>query len=185
MGFGGRVPADDSDRAPAYDTEATTPPFRKVLVAVQDASQVRPTVELTRRVAAPGMTEAHVLHLNLREVLGGRRFSLETEPEASYVADAAAFELRMVGIGAYGQVRSALFDHAAQAIVAEAEAWGADLIVLGSPRRGEFATRLRGSVTLRVMQRASCPVLVASTASRRRPHRAARKRYAGQRSGRG
>jgi len=186
-GFGDRLPADDG--VPADDTEAGMRPescrFRRVLVSVQEPSQARGAVDLTRRVAVPGASQAHVLHLSLREVLGGRRFSLETESEASYVVEAAVFDLRMAGIGAFGQVRSVLFDKAAQAIVAEAEAWGADLIVLGSPRRGEFATRLRGSVTLRVMERASCPVLVASTASRRRQHRAAQERYAGQRSGHG
>jgi nucleotide-binding universal stress UspA family protein len=183
MGFGRRVPADDSDPAPAYDAVGGTPSFRRVLVSVQDASQVQSAIELARRVAVPGLTEAHILHLSLREVIGGRRFALESQSETDYVTEAAVFELRMAGIGAFGQVRTALFDHAAQAIVAEAEAWGADLIVLGAPRRGEFATRLRGSVTLRVQQRAPCPVLVASTASLRRSHRAGQQRYAGQRSG--
>jgi nucleotide-binding universal stress UspA family protein len=53
---------------------------------------------------------------------------------------------------------------AAEAITAEATKWGADLIILGPAHRGEFATRLRGSVTLQVLQHAPCPVLVASPA---------------------
>jgi len=61
---------------------------------------------------------------------------------------------------------------AAEAIVAEAIEWGADLIVLGFPRRGELATRLFGSVTLRVLQHAPCPVLVASSSGRVRLRRA-------------
>ena len=56
----------------------------------------------------------------------------------------------------------------AEAMWPEAEAFGADLIVLGSPRRGEVATRLFGSVTLRVLRRSGCPVIVAP---RRGPRR--------------
>jgi nucleotide-binding universal stress UspA family protein len=39
---------------------------------------------------------------------------------------------------------------------------GAELIVLGFPRRGELTTRLSGRVTLSVLQHAPCPVLMAS-----------------------
>jgi hypothetical protein len=76
----------------------------------------------------------------------------------------------MAGIRASGQVRHALVDKAAEAIVADAIEWGADLIVLGRPRRGELAARIFGSVTLRVLQHAPCPVLVASSADRDRLH---------------
>jgi nucleotide-binding universal stress UspA family protein len=74
----------------------------------------------------------------------------------------------MAGIAAAGNVRPAIVDRVAEAILAEAEAFGADLIVLGSPRRGELATRLLGGVTLRVLRRSSCPVIVAP---RHGPHR--------------
>jgi nucleotide-binding universal stress UspA family protein len=131
------------------------------LLPVQDASQVKHVVELARQA---GASEAHVLHLNLRENIGGRRFKLETDSSASRVVEAAVFELAIAGIRASGQVRHALVDRAAEAIVAEAAEWGADLIVLGFPHRGEFATRLFGSVTLRVLLHSPCPVLVASSA---------------------
>jgi nucleotide-binding universal stress UspA family protein len=156
--LGDRVSAVDT--APASDTEARTQPvFRRVLIPVEDASQAEHAVDLARRA---GASEARALHLNLRDNIGGRRFALETESSASGVVEATVFELRMAGIGASGQVRHAIVDRAAEAIVAEATEWGADLIVLGSPRRSEFATRLFGSVTLRVLQHAPCPVLVAS-----------------------
>jgi nucleotide-binding universal stress UspA family protein len=168
------------DRIPASDTETRMrPAFRRVLVCVQDASQVGQAVELLRRVSVPGTTEARVLHLNLRENIGGRRFRLETKSEASYVAEAAVFELRMADLGASAEVRAALVDRAAEAIVAEATDWDADLIVLGEPRRGEFMTRLFGSVTLRVLQRAPCPVLVASATGKGGPHRVDQEQHAG------
>jgi nucleotide-binding universal stress UspA family protein len=163
------------------------PAFRRVLACVQDASQVAQAVELVRRVSVPGTTEARVLHLNLRESIGGRRFRLETKSSASYVAEAAVFELRMADLGASGEVRAAVIDRAAEAIVAQATGWEvaqatgweADLIVLGTPRRGELMTRLFGSVTLRALQRAPCPVLVASAPGKAGPHRANQEQHAG------
>jgi nucleotide-binding universal stress UspA family protein len=159
-----KMPVDD--KVLADDTQTTTQPaYPRVLVAVADASQVGPMVELARRV---GVGEARVLHLNLRESYGGRRFPLETDAAASYAAEAAVFELRMAGMAASGHVRHALIGKAAEAITAEAAEWGADLIILGPARRGKLATRLLGSVTLHVLQHAPCPVLVASAADKDR-----------------
>jgi nucleotide-binding universal stress UspA family protein len=168
----------------ASDSQTMTQPaFKRVLVAIEDASQVEGAIELARRACVPGVTEARVLHLNLRETIRGQRFTLESESEASYVVEATVFELRMADIGASGCVRHAPFDKAAEAIVTDAAQWGADLIVLGAPRRRELRTRLFGSVTLRVLQHAPCPVLVARrAASRGRRHRAEEARYAGQQS---
>ena len=162
-----RMPVDD--KVLAADTQTTTPPlYQRVLIAVADASQVGPIVELARRA---GVREARVLHLNLRESYGGRRVPLETDAASSYAAEAAVFELRMAGMATSGQVRHALIGKAAEEITAEATEWGADLIILGPSRRGELASRLRGSVTLKVLQHASCPVLVAAPAGNADAHR--------------
>jgi nucleotide-binding universal stress UspA family protein len=167
--FGNGVPVRDMVTANGTDTAAQRA-FKRVLIPVADTSQVENVVELARRV---GVSEARVLHLNLREIAGGRRFTVETESTASEVVEAAVFELRMAGIASSGQVRPALVGRVAQAIVAEATEWGADLIVLGFPRRGEFMTRLSGSVTLHVLEHAECPVLVASSAGKDSQHRVA------------
>jgi nucleotide-binding universal stress UspA family protein len=149
-----------TDTRPASDTGTTAPSaYRRVLIPIQDAAQAEHAVELARRA---GASEALVLHLNLRESYGGRRFALETDSAAAGVVESTVLELSMAGIKATGQVRPALIDRAAAEIIAEATEWGADLIVLGFPRRGGLTTRLFGSVTLSVLQHASCPVLVAS-----------------------
>jgi nucleotide-binding universal stress UspA family protein len=154
--------ASDVTSANGVDT-STRKALRRALVPVADASQAEQVAELARRA---GVSEARVLHLNLRENIGGRRFPLETESAASSVAEAAALELRVAGIAASGEVRHAIVDRAAEEIIADAADWDADLIVLGPPSRGELATRLFGSVTLRVLEHAPCPVLVASKAHR-------------------
>ena len=136
--------------------------FSRILVAVDTPEESQAVLDLVRQVATAGVTKVQVLHLREREVSGYAWYSRESGQEASYVADAAIFELRMSGVAAAGNVRNAIVDRVAEAILREAEAFDADLIVLGRPRRGELATRLLGSVTIRVIRRSACPVIVAA-----------------------
>ena len=142
--------------------------FSRILVAVDTPEESQAALDLVRQVATEGLTKVQVLHLRERELSGSTWYSRESRDEASYVAESAVFELRMSGVAAGGNVRHAIVDRVAEAILREAEAFDADLIVLGRPRRGELATRLLGSVTMRVLRRSSCPVIVAA----RRPARA-------------
>lgn len=135
--------------------------FARILVAIDDFGQHPAAVELVKNVATDGTTQVRVLHLRLRELSGFSWYARETGSEAAFVADAAVFELRMAGLAAGGDVRYAVVDRVAEAILAEAKAFDADLIVLGSPSRGELLTRLFGSVSLRVIRRSRCPVIVA------------------------
>ena len=158
MSFGDTVVVDDI--APASDTDTSSQTaFKRVLVPVEDASQMEQVVELVRQA---GVSEARVLHLNLHESIRGRRYPLETESSAAGLVEAAILELRVAGISATGQLGDALIDRAGQAIVTEATQWAADLIVLGVPRRSGLAARLFGSAALYVQRHAPCPVLVAS-----------------------
>ena len=106
-----------------------------MLIPIQDAAQAEHAMELARRASA---SEALVLHLNLRESYGGRRFALETDSEAARVVESTVLELNMAGIKATGQVRPALVDRAAGEITAEATEWDADLIVLGFPAAADW-----------------------------------------------
>src|SRR5579864_2867501 len=154
--------------------------FRRIVVAVNTPEQGRAALDLVRQLATEGVTKVQVLHLREQELSGYRWYSRESGREASYVAEAAIFELRMAGLPAAGNVRVAFVDRVAEAILREAEAFDADLIVLGRPRRGELATRLLGSVTIRVIRRSACPVIVAA----RRPA-APRPAVTGQARGQG
>ena len=135
--------------------------FARILVAIDDFSQSDTVLDLVKDVAAEGVTEVRALHLRVHELSGYKWYSPETRDQAAFVAEAATFELRMAGLAAGGTVRFAAVDRVAQAILREAKAFDAELIVLGSPRRGEVLARLFGSVTQRVIQRSSCPVIVA------------------------
>ncbi len=136
--------------------------FSKILVAIDAPDQSEAALDLVRQAATEGMTEVRVLHLRERELSGYSWYARENRDRASYVAESAIFQLRMEGFAVGGAVRPAFVDRVAEAIIEEARLFDADLIVLGRPRRGEFITRLLGSVTIRVLRRSSCPVIVAA-----------------------
>ncbi len=143
---------------PASDTGTTTAPaYRRVLIPIQDAAQAEHAVELARRA---GAREALVLHLNLRESYGGRRFAPETDTTAAGVVESTVLELNMAGIKATGQVRPALIDRAAGEIIAEATDWDADLIVLGSAPRWRRQSRFFSPTVDYVLRKAPAEVLV-------------------------
>jgi nucleotide-binding universal stress UspA family protein len=145
--------------------------FSKIMVAIDQLDPGRGALDLVRQLATEGVTQVQVLHLRERELSGYAWSSRESSDQASLVAESAIFELRMAGLAAGGGVRSAFVDRVAEAILQEAKAFDADLIVLGRPRRGVLAARLLGSVTMRVLRRSACPVIVAPRRSpgRRQP----------------
>jgi universal stress protein family protein len=141
--------------------------FARILAAIADIDQGQDVLDLVKNLSADEGTQVRALHLRETELSGYRWYSRESNDQAAFVADAAIFEFRMAGLAAGGGVRYAACDRVAEGILAEARNFNADLIVLGGPRRGEFTARLFGSITQRVLQRSSCPVIVAP---RRRRH---------------
>src|SRR6266567_259115 len=144
--------------------------FAKILVAIDDFGGRQDVLDLVKGIATEGATEVHALHCRLRELSGHNWYARESRRQAEFQAEAAVFDLRMAGLAAGADVRHAIVDRVAEAILDEARSVGADLIVLGPPRRREFAARMFGSVTHRVIQRAVCPVIVAPHAPGRPRH---------------
>ena len=150
--------------------------FTRILVTIEDFAHSRAVLDLVKAVATEGVTEVRALHLRERELSGYTWYARESSGDASFVADAAIFELRMEGLAAGGGVRTAVVDRVAEAILAEAALFEADLIVLGPPRRHELTARLFGSVTQRVLQRSASPVMVAPRTAGGKRYRPARER---------
>jgi nucleotide-binding universal stress UspA family protein len=137
-------------------------PYEKILVAV-DHSEVTPRVlEAARGLASLSNGEVWVVHLRERESMGrtGLLTSSESADESRTDVTAAVDSLTQAGVNVHGVVRDALYGHAAQEIVSEAQDRGASVIVMGTRGRGDLAGLVLGSTAHKVIHLADRPVLV-------------------------
>ena len=86
-----------------------------------------------------------------------RRFLQPLRDKAEALVAPARAELERAGVHVIVAVE---FGDPAETIVARAKEWDADLIVLGSDRRGTIGSRLTGSVAQRVLNLSALPVLL-------------------------
>jgi nucleotide-binding universal stress UspA family protein len=86
-----------------------------------------------------------------------RRFLQPLRDKAEALVAPARAELERAGVRVIVAVE---FGDPADTIVARAKDWDADLIVMGSDRRGAIGSRLPGSVARRVLHLSELPVLL-------------------------
>jgi len=102
-----------------------------------------------------------VLHLREREVIAQLgRVPSESDNEAHHAVEEGVGTLKSAGIDAEGEVRDTEFGHAAREIVADAKEHDADVIIMGSRGRSDFAGALLGSTAHKVIHLTDRPVLV-------------------------
>lgn len=130
--------------------------YRKIVAAVDEtdtASQaVREAVAIAQHVGG----ELLLMHV------GGSLRAEAALVEASALAQRAGVKTTMARLAADG-------DGIGQAIVREAEKWGADLIVVGRHNRGGVERLLLGSVSEAVVRASEIPVLLARRPTRTAP----------------
>ena len=134
--------------------------FEKLLLAVDGSDGSRKAAAMAGEMAKALGSEVFVFHV--REVEIGR-FSGQMEPphDALELVNGFVADLEQRGVVVKGEARSAPLGRTAREIVEEAEAIGADGIVLGSRGLSDWAAILVGSVAHRVISHAHCPVIVA------------------------
>jgi nucleotide-binding universal stress UspA family protein len=113
-----------------------------------------------KRATAAGLTVLHVADPGLPEERADSRRAAAMGTLEAHPADVSAAQLRRLII------KVAEGDHVT-AVVAEAEARDADLIVLGQPEKHRLEDRLTGTTAERVIRHTRRPVLVAKVASDR------------------
>ena len=145
-------------RDPKPNFTQVTPEVMRILLATDDSES---SVAATERVAAgawPEHTEVKVVSVvnplaySMEEI--GLSRSGKTE-RAHRAINAAMRILKSVGMAASGEV---VAGWTSRRIVAEAKAWGADLIVVGSREQRGIKRFLSGSVSETVANRAHCSV---------------------------
>ena len=133
--------------------------LNRILLALDSSDSGQVAISFTIALARPG-TEVRILHVN-EFMLGGRGMTVETHREARFLLDDAVLQLRCNGVTAGGVVATATGFSVAECIIAEADRWSADAIVLGSARRCGWRRITCHGVRERVIRCTSLPVLTA------------------------
>ena len=159
-------------RAPLVVTGKPPAKVRRVLVALDASAAARPTYEAARRFADAFDAELKALH-----VIEPLPILPETPPPMNTIdyeklmeEDCAEKVWPLVGPDAERVIRHAVAD---VGIAAEAKAWDADVVVVGSHGKGFVERMLVGSITERLLSNLPAPVLIVVPAGKQ-AERAAR-----------
>jgi nucleotide-binding universal stress UspA family protein len=140
----------------------------RVLVATDGSNDAKAAVEWLRHLPLPAEREVLVVTVvdppmvaAGADVAGEFRSALIAD--ARRLADDTASDLLAIFRTAIGRV---VEGDPREEIVAAAESWGADLVVVGARGLGAIKEFFLGSVSLWVVRHASCPVLVCKGAPR-------------------
>jgi nucleotide-binding universal stress UspA family protein len=135
--------------------------YERLLVALDHSEASLRVLAVAKELATLAGSEVWVVHLSEREVIAQMgNVPNESDAEAQSGIEKAVEELGKAGINAHGEVREALFGHAAREIVEDAKSHDVSVIVMGSRGRGEITSLLVGSVAHKVLHLADRPVLV-------------------------
>ena len=135
--------------------------YDRLLVAV-DHSEVSPRViAAAKDLALLSKGKVWVLHLLEKEVIAQMGdVPSESAAEADQAVRAGVDALRQAGVDAEGEIRPTTFGHAAREILADAKEHDADVIIMGSRGRSDFAGAILGSTAHKVIHLTDRPVLV-------------------------
>jgi nucleotide-binding universal stress UspA family protein len=132
--------------------------LEKILLAVDESEHARKVVPAAIELARAGGGTVYALHV--RELAFATAQVVGNSPEeAERLVAGVVEELRQAGVAAEGTVRTSTAGPA-RAILEQARDLDATMIVLGSRGLGALGGLLLGSVAHKIIQLASCPVLV-------------------------
>jgi nucleotide-binding universal stress UspA family protein len=132
--------------------------LERILLAMDESEHARKAVPAAVELARAGGGTVHVLHV--RELAFARATVVgDSKEEAQQLVDGVVEELKQAGVVAEGSVRTSTAGPA-RAILEHARDLDATIIVLGSRGLGALGGLLLGSVAHKIIQLATCPVLV-------------------------
>jgi nucleotide-binding universal stress UspA family protein len=133
--------------------------FEKILLAVDGSESSERAVATAADLASSSNAEVIVLHVV--EPAASKLASEVGPPEkARRVLDDAVRTLKERGTNVRGDLRIPVIGGVAHEIIDRAAAERADVIVMGSRGLSEWSGLILGSVTHKVLNLTSCPVLV-------------------------
>ena len=135
--------------------------YDRLLVAVDHSEVSTRVIDAAKDLALLSKGKVWVLHLLEKEVyaqLGD--VPSESDQEADEAVRDGVSTLRQAGVDAEGDMRPTTFGHAAREILADAKEHDADVIIMGSRGRSNFAGAILGSTAHKVIHLTDRPVLV-------------------------
>jgi nucleotide-binding universal stress UspA family protein len=135
--------------------------YERILVAIDHSAVSERVLAAAGELAGLSKAKVWVLHLRERELsrLGGVD-SDESDSDATAAVEAAVKTLTERGVDAQGEMRGAVYGHAAREIVEDAKRHDVKVIVMGSRGRSDLAGLVLGSTAHKVIHLSDRPVLV-------------------------
>ena len=135
--------------------------YERLLVAVDHSEVSARVIAAARELALLSKGKVWVLHLLEKEVYAQMGdVPSESDQEARQAVTEGVDALRQAGVDAEGEIRPTTFGHAAREILADAKEHDADVIVMGSRGRSDFAGAILGSTAHKVIHLTDRLVLV-------------------------
>jgi nucleotide-binding universal stress UspA family protein len=138
-------------------------PFQRICVPVGPSGETNRALAAAASFGAATGGRLRVVHVRTWDPAargGGARFYYETSEEATALLDRALTSVWACGVAASGVVVNAPRHRLARAIAVQAQAWGAEVLVVARRPRTALGVLVFGSVPEQLMREAGCPVLV-------------------------
>ena len=134
--------------------------FERILVAVDGSPHSSKTIPVASDLATRYGATVTVLHVREHERYEGQDVDLGPPLEAEALVDAALAIFREAGVPATGVIRRVTPGQTPREIIRVAKASEAALIVIGTRGMTELKSLVLGGVANKVVQNATCPVLL-------------------------
>ena len=138
--------------------------FARILLAVDETYDIDDAISVVAGLAKAFDAEVSVYHARERVVGATATSEQESIHDSFEFGHAIAGRLREQGVKATALVESARPDRLADHLLAQAEAGGADLIVIGGHHAHNVRERVLGDIGSQLVHRAHCPVLLMPSA---------------------
>jgi nucleotide-binding universal stress UspA family protein len=134
--------------------------FEKILVAVGGSEDASETVPIVTGLAKAMDADVLVVHMRERIVTSVTTLEAETIPESFHFGEEIVRQLVKAGVKARSDVDSARPEHLAAFILAKADEFNADLIVVGSHHAHGLRDRMFGDIGRELAHGTRCPLLL-------------------------
>jgi len=134
--------------------------FEKILLAVGGSEDANQTVPVVTGLAKLMDADVLVVHMRERIVTSVATLEAETIPESFKFGEEIVRQLVKAGVKARSDIDSARPEHLAAFILAKADEFKADLIVVGSHHAHGLRDRMFGDIGKTLVHGARCPLLL-------------------------